>query len=243
MPEGPEIRRAADVLAAAMQGTPLRKAWFAFAALTPHEASLPGRRIEAIAPHGNAMLIHFDHGLALYSHNQLYGVWCIAPARQRPSRRWTLRVALETGQRAILLYSASDILLWPTERVHQHPFLHRIGPDVLDPSLEVVAVAARLQQPRFVRRHLGALLLDQAFLAGLGTTSGWKSCGRHSSRRDTGRSISMRRSSCSWPMPCWTCRVARIAPVADAARAICRTPHSASTPTSAKASAAYVVVA
>lgn len=168
MPEGPEIRRAADALAAAVQGKPLRKAWFAFAELKPHEASLPGQRIESITPHGKAMLIHFDHGLTLYSHNQLYGVWRIAAAGQRPSTRRTLRVALETDQRAILLYSASDISLWPTERVHEHPFLQRIGPDVLDPSLEVAAVAARLQQPRFVRRRLGALLLDQAFLAGLG---------------------------------------------------------------------------
>ena len=168
MPEGPEIRRAADALAAAVQGKPLRKAWFAFDALKLHEASLPGRRIEAITPHGKAMLIHFEHGQTLYSHNQLYGVWRIARAGQRPDTRRTLRVALETDQQAILLYSASDISMWPTERVHEHPFLQCLGPDVLDPSLDVAAVVMRLQQPRFARRRLGALLLDQAFLAGLG---------------------------------------------------------------------------
>lgn len=125
MPEGPEIRRAADAVAAAVQGKPLRKAWFAFDELKLHEASLPGRRIEAITPHGKAMLIHFEHGQTLYSHNQLYGLWRIARAGQRPDTRRTLRVALETDQHAILFYSASDISMWPTERVHEHLFLQR----------------------------------------------------------------------------------------------------------------------
>lgn len=168
MPEGPEIRRAADRLADAVVGAPLRSAWFAFPALKPYEAGLIGRRIEAIVPHGKALLTHFDHGWTLYSHNQLYGVWKIAAAGERPDSGRSLRVALETDARAILLYSASDVAMWRSDEIHAHPFLARLGPDVLDPALKAATVVARLRDPRFRGRALGALLLDQGFLAGMG---------------------------------------------------------------------------
>lgn len=168
MPEGPEIRRAADRLAEAVVGAPLISAWFAFPALKRHEKALRGRRIESIVPHGKALLTRFDHGWTLYSHNQLYGVWTVAAAGARPETSRSLRVALETAERAILLYSASDVEMWRSEDIHRHPFLVKLGPDVLDPALDADAVRARLQDPRFSGRNLGALLLDQGFLAGMG---------------------------------------------------------------------------
>ncbi len=168
MPEGPEIRRAADALATAVVGRTLQHAWFEFAELKSYEAQLVGQRIEAIEPQGKALLTRFDNGLTLYSHNQLYGVWRVTETGKRPATNRVLRVALETADRAILLYSASDISIWLTEKVHEHPFLQRIGPDVLDVTLDEGGVAAQLADRRFARRQLGGLLLDQAFLAGLG---------------------------------------------------------------------------
>lgn len=41
MPEGPEIRRAADNLEAAIKGKPLTDVWFAFAQLNRMNRSLP----------------------------------------------------------------------------------------------------------------------------------------------------------------------------------------------------------
>lgn len=168
MPEGPEIRRAADRLAEAVLGRPLASAWFAFPALQEHAPALAGRTITAIVPHGKALLTHFDHGWTLYSHNQLYGVWRIAGAGERPDAGRSLRVALETNERAILLYSASDIELWRTEELGTHPFLSKLGPDVLDRSLTARAVGKRLGDPAFAGRQLVGLLLDQGFLAGMG---------------------------------------------------------------------------
>src|SRR5690606_35495245 len=80
----------------------------------------------------------------------------------------SLRVALETSERAILLYSASDIAMWRDAELARHPFLAKLGPDVLDPGLDAATVAKRLQDPRFTRRRLQGLLLDQGFLAGMG---------------------------------------------------------------------------
>ncbi len=168
MPEGPEIHRAADQLARAVAGAPLTSAFFAIPALKHHERALVGRRIESITPRGKALLTRFDHGWTLYSHNQLYGVWEVTEAGQRPDSKRSLRVALDTAKRSILLYSASDVALLRHEEVEQIPFLQRLGPDVLDPALHSVEVSRRLAMKRFAGRGLTALLLDQAFLAGIG---------------------------------------------------------------------------
>src|SRR3546814_7550069 len=84
MPEGPEIRRAADGLAKAVVGERLVSAWFAFPALKRFEKSLREAVIESTTPPGKALLTPFAHGWTLYSPNQLYGVWRIPDAGERP---------------------------------------------------------------------------------------------------------------------------------------------------------------
>src|SRR3546814_19362775 len=58
--------------------------------------------------------------------------------------------------------------MWRSDELHAHPFLSRLGPDVLDPGLDEAAVEVRMLDPRFAGRSLGGLLLDQGFLAGMG---------------------------------------------------------------------------
>lgn len=168
MPEGPEIRRAADALARAVLNTRIERVFLAFPQLKPYEQVLKGSRVRAIEPRGKALLTRFDCGWTLYSHNQLYGAWKIDAADAPAQRGRSLRVELATAERALRLYSASDISVWPDSEIEQHPFLQRIGPDVLDPSLDSAAVLHRLQDRRFARRQLAGLLLDQGFLAGMG---------------------------------------------------------------------------
>lgn len=168
MPEGPEIRRAADQLEKAIVSKPLTEVWFAFPQLKPYEAGLMGEQVTAIETRGKALLTHFSTGLTLYSHNQLYGVWRIVPSGTQPETQRVLRVRLGAADQTILLYSASDIMMLDADTLAAHPFLQRVGPDVLDNSLTVEAVHARLLSPAFRRRQLSGLLLDQAFLAGLG---------------------------------------------------------------------------
>ncbi|MCK7592424.1 endonuclease VIII [Pseudomarimonas salicorniae] len=168
MPEGPEIRRAADQLAKAVLNTPLQRVFFAFPELKRHERKLESCRIRAIEPRGKALLTRFDNGWTLYTHNQLYGVWKVGKPDQPPKTGRSLRVELATAKKAIRLYSASDVSLWRDAEIEQHPFLRRIGPDVLDSALDADTVAERLAAKRFSGRQLSALLLDQAFLAGMG---------------------------------------------------------------------------
>ncbi|KFK95132.1 MULTISPECIES: endonuclease VIII [unclassified Serratia (in: enterobacteria)] len=168
MPEGPEIRRAADKLAAVMIGQPLTEVWFAFPQLQHYQADLVGECITAIEPRGKALLTDFSNGLTMYSHNQLYGVWQVVKAGETPQTKRDLRVRLGNADWAILLYSASDITLAARGEIEQHPFLKRIGPDVLDMALTLEQVKQRLLSAKFCKRQLGGMLLDQAFLAGLG---------------------------------------------------------------------------
>lgn len=168
MPEGPEIRRAADTLEAAVLGKPLTDVWFAFPALKAFEALLIGQKIERIETRGKALLTHFSNGKTLYSHNQLYGVWRVFDTGDIPQTTRVLRVMLQTADKTILLYSASDIEMLDRDRLAEHPFLTRVGPDVLSLDLTAEQVKERLLSAKFRRRQFSGLLLDQAFLAGLG---------------------------------------------------------------------------
>ncbi|MFK3710721.1 endonuclease VIII [Leclercia adecarboxylata] len=168
MPEGPEIRRAADSLEAAIKGKPLTDVWFAFPQLKPFESRLIGEKVTHLETRGKALLTHFSNQLTLYSHNQLYGVWRVVETGQEPQTTRVLRVKLQTADKTILLYSASDIEMLQTEQIGTHPFLQRVGPDVLDLRLTAEDVKARLLSAKFRNRQFSGLLLDQAFLAGLG---------------------------------------------------------------------------
>ncbi|HBX13687.1 MAG: endonuclease VIII, partial [Leclercia adecarboxylata] len=153
MPEGPEIRRAADSLEAAIKGKPLTDVWFAFPQLKPFESRLIGERVTHVETRGKALLTHFSNQLTLYSHNQLYGVWRVVETGQEPQTTRVLRVKLQTAEKTILLYSASDIEMLMPEQLATHPFLQRVGPDVLDLSLTAEDVKARLLSAKFRNRQ------------------------------------------------------------------------------------------
>ena len=168
MPEGPEIRLAADRIARILEGQIVEDVEFAFPQLKPFEARLRGRAVQRIDTRGKAMLTRFEGGLTIYSHNQLYGRWFTSRRGELPRTNRSLRVALHTADNSALLYSASDVDVLDAEGLAGHPFLNRLGPDLLDPDLEVGALAERFRTKPFRGRSLASLLLDQSFLAGLG---------------------------------------------------------------------------
>ena len=168
MPEGPEIRRAADRVARVLVGHVVEDARFHLPHLARFEKRLAGCTVTAVDTRGKAMLTRFDNGFTLYSHNQLYGRWYTMQRPRMPKTTRKLRVELHTVSRSALLYSASDIEVLTLRQVNEHPFLSRIGPDVMDTELEAGELRLRLLSSRFARRSSGALFLDQAFLAGIG---------------------------------------------------------------------------
>ncbi len=150
MPEGPEIRRAADAIARVLEGHTADTVQFGNPKLQ-HYGNLLGRHtVTKVETRGKAMLTHFDHGYSIYSHNQLYGKWRVIRGHQLPMSRRSLRLLLQTEYHSAILCSASDISVWPTEELAQHPFLARLGPDIMDPSLTWHDVADRLRLPAFI---------------------------------------------------------------------------------------------
>ena len=168
MPEGPEIRRAADRVAAVLVGNTVERVGFGLPGLQAYEERLAGRVVTAIDTRGKAMLTRFDNGLTIYSHNQLYGRWYTVRRPRMPNTNRQLRIELCTATHKALLYSASDIAVLDDDALSDHPFLARAGPDILDRSLTKTQIIERLSETKFRNRSLGSLYLDQGFLAGNG---------------------------------------------------------------------------
>ena len=168
MPEGPEIRLAADEVERAVIDKPLLEVFFGLPALKDYEDILKHATVHAVQTKGKALLTHFDNGYSIYSHNQLYGKWYIKPSFAYPKTNRQLRLALHTDDRSALLYSASDIAIMQTDEVPQHPFIKKTGPDVLSETVTVNDLLRQMTDKRFVNRQLGGLLLDQTFIAGIG---------------------------------------------------------------------------
>lgn len=168
MPEGPEIRLAADRVADVLIDRRIEDVYFGLPRLRRHRDELLGSRVTAVDTRGKAMLTRFDNGLTLYSHNQLYGRWYTTPRDRRPKTSRDLRVALHNDEHSAWLYSASDIEVLTEAELVEHPFLAKLGPDILDDATTAALLAERLAERRFAGRSLGALYLDQGFVAGIG---------------------------------------------------------------------------
>lgn len=168
MPEGPEIRLAADQIAQAIVGYPTSEVYFAFEHLKDFQPILSGVKVTAVETYGKAILTRFANELNIYTHNQLYGQWTVRDAYDFPDTTRQLRLAIHNQQHSALLYSASDIQVLHNSEVQNHPFLSTIGPDLLDPDLTVNEVIQRYLSTEFRKKRLSTLLLNQRFLAGLG---------------------------------------------------------------------------
>lgn len=170
MPEGPEIRLAADQLRRVLAGHATSTVRFAadkFPQLQRMGRALSGRTITHVEPRGKAMLTHFEGGLTIYSHNQLYGEWAVYRGAAPPTHLQT-RLAIRTPTHSAILYSASEIEVLKTDAVAQHPYIARLGLELLDPRVTHKQVLEQVEATRFARRNLAGLLLDQGFLAGIG---------------------------------------------------------------------------
>jgi len=168
MPEGPEIRRAADRLKRAIAGDVAQEVRLLLPAIACFERRLRGRVVESIVPRGKALLTRFEGGLTLYSHNQLYGRWVVSRGDTEPRTTRSLRALIKGTRATIRLYSATDIAVLDDAGLKRHPYLARLGPDLLDSGTTPELIDGRLTDSRFAGRSLAALLLDQGFVAGIG---------------------------------------------------------------------------
>ncbi|WP_082231969.1 endonuclease VIII [Halobacillus massiliensis] len=168
MPEGPEIRKAADQVEKALLDKPVLEVFFAFDHFKDYETLFRGSEVLKVETKGKAMLIRFNNGYTVYSHNQLYGKWYVRNPYNYPKTNRQLRFAIHNEKKSALLYSASDIEVLRDEEVELHPFIVKAGPDLLNDHVTEEELVDRFKSSRFHRRRWTALLLDQGFIAGVG---------------------------------------------------------------------------
>ena len=168
MPEGPEIRRAADRIAKRLVGREIESIELHYPPIREFQSVVSDSQIVSVASRGKAMLTRFDCDLSMYSHNQLYGRWTVN--RRRTELKWgrALRAEMLTESHAVRLWSATDVEIIPTCDEESHPFISRLGPDVLDESCTPELIMEMLGEKRYRNRKASNLMLDQSFLAGVG---------------------------------------------------------------------------
>lgn len=168
MPEGPEIRLSTDALAAVLSNKTVLKLSFGQPHLRNAGKDFKGKLVRGVEPRGKAVLTHFEHGISIYSHNQLYGEWAVFERGTEPTTHKLRRIIIDTADHRAVLYSASDIQVLPTTQVLSHPYVAKLGVELLDPKTTLGEVLAQINHPRWQNKLLAQILLDQAFLAGIG---------------------------------------------------------------------------
>jgi len=130
-------------------------AWFA--------AGVSGRRIEAIGRRGKQLVIELDGGSFLTVHLKMTGQLFVVPADVPRDPYERLALVLGDGRelrfRDIRKFGRVGLFV-----ADEDPFA-AIGPEPLDPAFTLRAFRARIRRRR---ARLKPLLVDQAFLAGVG---------------------------------------------------------------------------
>jgi len=171
MPEGPEVRKYADALDAALRGraivslearTKEARKW-----LQTNEPRLIGKCVERVVSHGKHLIGYIEDCFFFHSHLMMWGRWQTFGAElPEKDRRERARVVVE-GAAAILL-SAPIFNVGEGDPYDAIEILATLGPDALP-------YRGRFDRKEFLRRLLsnkdemiGAALLNQRIVAGLG---------------------------------------------------------------------------
>ncbi len=170
MPEGPEVRRYADALHAALTGrvivslqarTKEARKW-----LLESEQRITGRRVERVISHGKHLIGYIEGRFFFHSHLMMWGRWQTFSEPPEKDRRERARIVVD-GAAAILL-SAPIFNVGEGDPYEIIEFLDTLGPDALP-------YRGPFNRAEFLRRLLeykdetiGAALLNQRIVAGLG---------------------------------------------------------------------------
>jgi DNA-formamidopyrimidine glycosylase len=173
MPEGPEVRRYADLLAANLEEQTLIQLWtrlkIAKAWLAERETEIIGQKILKIRSHGKHLLCRFNGDFYFHSHLMMWGKWLIiAAAPEEFDRRERARIV--TPAATAVLFSAPTFALGQGDPYEQIPILNELGKDVLPYTgdFDREDFIQRLFAPENLPETIGAALLNQRIIAGIG---------------------------------------------------------------------------
>ncbi len=127
---------------------------------------LTGRRVEAVVSRGKHLLTRIETGLTLHTHFKMDGSWHLYRAGQRwhGGPDWQIRVVLANEEWQAVGYRLPILELLPTN--DEDTVVGHLGPDLLGSDWDPVEATRRLAADP--DREIGAALLDQRVLAGVG---------------------------------------------------------------------------
>jgi endonuclease-8 len=169
MPEGDILRRAAARLGEAMNGRAITYCLFRWPGLGGTD--LTGQQVLAVHAHGKHVLMDFDSGLTFRSHLRMDGHWLIeaaregAPAPGSRARSWTARAVLANRSWVAIGLKLGMADLGRTRDTAR--LIGHLGPDVMAEEFDAARAAERVLAQ--AGRPIGATLLDQRVVAGIGT--------------------------------------------------------------------------
>ena len=167
MPEGPEVRREADLIESVLSDVEVTETFIKFDHLKELAPLFKGCQLLFIQTVGKGMVLHFNQGLSVYTHHQLYGRWVVSNTDPELTRDLRLRFITSKGMAS--LYSSSEVDIFPTEETYQVPFIQKNdGLDILNSDLSECEVFSYIQNFPRKNKALSALLLDQKFILGMG---------------------------------------------------------------------------
>ena len=183
MPEGPEVRKFADAIDAALGGRKIvsleartkdARKW-----LHENQQRLTGHRVERVVSHGKHLVGYIEGGFFFHSHLMMWGRWqTIGPVLQRrkakaielpeKDRRERARIVVEGG--AAILLSAPIFNVGEGDPYEVIEFLDTLGPDVLPYRGKFLReeFLRRLLATEYTDETIGASLLNQRIVAGIG---------------------------------------------------------------------------
>ena len=166
MPEADAVARTCLRLHQALAGRPLTVCDLRWPGSST--ADLTGQVVTEVQPYGKHILIRIDNGWTLHAHLRMEGRWRVwatgAPQATRAARSPEARAVLANAEWTAVGFSLGMLDLVRTRE--ESTLIGHLGQSVLDPAFDPAAAAARLAAHPDT---IGAALLDQTTLAGLGT--------------------------------------------------------------------------
>ncbi len=174
MPEGPEVRKYADALDEVLTGqaivsiqarTRVARQW-----LLDNGDRLSGRSVLRVVSHGKQLLGYLEGNFYFQSHLMMWGRWTTfhgAPPVDRDRRE---RARVVVGRGGAILLSAPIFSIDEGNPYEQIEHLSSLGPDVLpyNGAFNEKEFRRRLISPEHLQTPIGAALLNQRILAGVG---------------------------------------------------------------------------
>lgn len=165
MPEGDTVYRTAARLHRALAGRPLTRAEIRWGGKTLPD--VVGRRTVEVVARGKHLLHRIEGGVTIHSHLRMEGAWRVVPnERLRPRELFdpSIRALAATDAHTAIGRRLGMLDVLPTTR--EETLVGHLGPDILGPDWDPARAAAAIQADP---RPIGAVLLDQRVLAGIGT--------------------------------------------------------------------------